>query len=56
MRVILTGAGKIFSAGGNVKEMADREGMFGLTRSNSGAPTSTESNESRGRWHAWKCR
>jgi enoyl-CoA hydratase/carnithine racemase len=28
--VILTGAGKIFSAGGNVKEMADREGMFGL--------------------------
>ncbi|KUI37931.1 enoyl-CoA hydratase [Mycobacterium sp. IS-1590] len=28
--VILTGAGKIFSAGGNVKEMADRTGMFGL--------------------------
>lgn len=28
--VILTGAGKIFSAGGNVKDMADREGMFGL--------------------------
>ena len=28
--VILTGAGKIFSAGGNVKEMADRRGMFGL--------------------------
>lgn len=28
--VILTGSGKIFSAGGNVKEMADREGMFGL--------------------------
>ncbi len=28
--VILTGQGKIFSAGGNVKEMADREGMFGL--------------------------
>ncbi|MBO0676688.1 crotonase/enoyl-CoA hydratase family protein [Mycolicibacterium sp. S2-37] len=28
--VILTGAGNIFSAGGNVKEMADREGMFGL--------------------------
>lgn len=28
--VILTGAGKIFSAGGNVKEMADRAGMFGL--------------------------
>jgi len=28
--VILTGTGKIFSAGGNVKEMADREGMFGL--------------------------
>jgi enoyl-CoA hydratase/carnithine racemase len=28
--VILTGNGKIFSAGGNVKEMADREGMFGL--------------------------
>lgn len=28
--VILTGAGKIFSAGGNVKEMADRHGMFGL--------------------------
>lgn len=28
--VILTGAGKIFSAGGNVKQMADREGMFGL--------------------------
>jgi enoyl-CoA hydratase/carnithine racemase len=25
---ILTGEGKIFSAGGNVKEMADREGMF----------------------------
>ncbi|WP_207545709.1 enoyl-CoA hydratase-related protein, partial [Mycobacterium intracellulare] len=24
--VILTGAGKIFSAGGNVKEMADRAG------------------------------
>jgi enoyl-CoA hydratase/carnithine racemase len=28
--MILTGEGKIFSAGGNVKEMADREGMFGL--------------------------
>jgi enoyl-CoA hydratase/carnithine racemase len=28
--LILTGEGKIFSAGGNVKEMADREGMFGL--------------------------
>jgi enoyl-CoA hydratase/carnithine racemase len=28
--IILTGAGKIFSAGGNVKEMADRHGMFGL--------------------------
>lgn len=28
--VILTGQGKIFSAGGNVKEMADRDGMFGL--------------------------
>jgi enoyl-CoA hydratase/carnithine racemase len=28
--IILTGAGKIFSAGGNVKEMADRAGMFGL--------------------------
>lgn len=28
--VILTGAGKIFSAGGNVKEMANRQGMFGL--------------------------
>ncbi|CDO10940.1 enoyl-CoA hydratase [Mycolicibacterium cosmeticum] len=28
--IILTGAGKIFSAGGNVKEMADRLGMFGL--------------------------
>ncbi|OBG89558.1 enoyl-CoA hydratase [Mycobacterium sp. E802] len=28
--VILTGTGKIFSAGGNVKEMADRQGMFGL--------------------------
>jgi enoyl-CoA hydratase/carnithine racemase len=28
--VILTGEGKIFSAGGNVKEMADRDGMFGL--------------------------
>lgn len=29
--VILTGAGRIFSAGGNVKDMADRRGMFGLT-------------------------
>jgi len=28
--VVLTGAGKIFSAGGNVREMADRKGMFGL--------------------------
>lgn len=28
--VILTGAGKIFSAGGNVKEMADQSGMFGV--------------------------
>lgn len=28
--VILTGQGNIFSAGGNVKEMADRTGMFGL--------------------------
>jgi len=28
--VVLTGEGKIFSAGGNVKEMADRQGMFGL--------------------------
>ena len=29
--IILTGAGKIFSSGGNVKEMADREGMFGVS-------------------------
>lgn len=28
--IILTGAGSIFSAGGNVKEMADRTGMFGV--------------------------
>lgn len=28
--VILTGEGKIFSAGGNVKDMANHEGMFGL--------------------------
>ncbi|MGW0035413.1 crotonase/enoyl-CoA hydratase family protein [Gordonia sp. NPDC003376] len=28
--IILTGAGTIFSAGGNVKEMADRTGMFGV--------------------------
>lgn len=28
--VVLTGAGHIFSAGGNVQEMADREGLFGL--------------------------
>lgn len=28
--IILTGEGTIFSAGGNVKEMADRDGMFGL--------------------------
>lgn len=28
--VILTGDGKIFSSGGNVKEMADQAGMFGL--------------------------
>ncbi|AZG46539.1 crotonase/enoyl-CoA hydratase family protein [Gordonia insulae] len=28
--VILTGAGHIFSAGGNVQEMADEEGLFGL--------------------------
>jgi enoyl-CoA hydratase/carnithine racemase len=28
--VIITGEGKIFSAGGNVKEMADQKGMFGL--------------------------
>lgn len=28
--VILTGAGKIFTSGGNVKEMADKEGMFGV--------------------------
>ncbi|WP_024793642.1 crotonase/enoyl-CoA hydratase family protein [Tomitella biformata] len=27
--VILTGAGSAFSAGGNVKDMADRKGMFG---------------------------
>lgn len=30
LAIILTGAEKIFSAGGNVREMADREGMFGL--------------------------
>lgn len=29
--IILTGEGKIFSAGGNVKEMADQSGMFGLS-------------------------
>ncbi|OBK30541.1 enoyl-CoA hydratase [Mycobacterium asiaticum] len=29
--VILTGEGKIFSSGGNVKEMADQAGMFGLS-------------------------
>lgn len=29
--IVLTGSGKIFSAGGNVKEMADRHGMFGLS-------------------------
>lgn len=29
--VILTAEGKIFSAGGNVKEMADQAGMFGLS-------------------------
>ncbi|MDY6811057.1 MAG: crotonase/enoyl-CoA hydratase family protein [Actinomycetota bacterium] len=28
--VILTGAGHIFSAGGNVREMADEQGLFGL--------------------------
>jgi enoyl-CoA hydratase/carnithine racemase len=28
--IVLTGAGKIFSAGGNVKDMADGRGMFGL--------------------------
>lgn len=28
--IVLTGAGKHFSSGGNVKEMADGEGMFGL--------------------------
>jgi len=28
--IVLTGAGKIFSSGGNVKEMAERQGMFGL--------------------------
>ncbi|MFW0782924.1 crotonase/enoyl-CoA hydratase family protein [Gordonia sp. CPCC 206044] len=28
--IILTGAGRIFSAGGNVREMADGEGLFGL--------------------------
>jgi enoyl-CoA hydratase/carnithine racemase len=28
--VILTGEGKIFSAGGNIKEMADRDGIFAL--------------------------
>ncbi len=28
--IILTGAGNIFSAGGNVKEMAERRGMFGV--------------------------
>ena len=28
--IVLTGEGKIFSAGGNVKEMADGHGMFGL--------------------------
>jgi len=28
--ILLTGAGGIFSSGGNVREMADRHGMFGL--------------------------
>lgn len=27
--IVLTGAGKVFSSGGNVREMADKEGMFG---------------------------
>jgi enoyl-CoA hydratase/carnithine racemase len=29
--VVLTGAGSVFSAGGNIKHMRDREGMFGGT-------------------------
>lgn len=29
--VIITGAGTIFSAGGNISEMADKEGLFGLS-------------------------
>lgn len=29
--IVLTGAGHIFSSGGNVQEMADEEGLFGLS-------------------------
>lgn len=54
--VILTGSGKIFSAGGNVKEMADREGMFGLDAIDQRFAYVDGSSASRGHWRAWRCR
>ena len=53
--VILTGDGKIFSAGGNVKEMADRRGMFGLTADRAAPRLRRRTcSGSRGRWPASK--
>lgn len=54
--VILTGAGRIFSAGGNVKDMADRQGMFGVDERAQRRAYVAGISASRARCSAWRSR